>query len=288
MSPNTNQRQLLRWQRNLGCHQPGRETRLNRLAHASRGFGFLLALFLILFTNQIFAGMITLTPSDLAPGDPYRLVFVTSQTRDATSTLLSTYNNFVTSVVQTNPELAGLATTWRAIAATTSSGQRNIQLNTGTEFSAPGPTGVPIYTLDGVRIANDYDDLWDGFIAHTLAIDEFGRSVNELDANGRAISGVEVWTGALVSGSLGSERPFYGNTLFTNGGWIQEGVGNLNPSNILERAFYGISDILSVSEPMLASQQFVLDVTYTDPAIVSGPLSYGLSELPESVEAQFQ
>lgn len=50
-------------------------------------------------------------PTGLAPGDNYRLAFVTSTTRDATSSAIADYNDFVTAAALAVPELAALGTT---------------------------------------------------------------------------------------------------------------------------------------------------------------------------------
>lgn len=47
-----------------------------------------------------------------------------------------------------------------------------------------------------------------------------------------------------------------------------------------------ISAVL-ISKPISASALYQLDVSYTNGTIASGPLSFGLSELPASVTAQF-
>jgi hypothetical protein len=66
---------------------------------------------------------LVVVPTGLAPGDQYRLVFVTDGTRDATSTDINDYNTFVTNQV-TGSALAnalsgaGLTTTWKAIGST--------------------------------------------------------------------------------------------------------------------------------------------------------------------------
>ena len=54
-------------------------------------------------------------PLDLEPGDQYRLIFTTSQRRDATSSDIGVYNDFVQSVANSSPELAALGVEWRAI-----------------------------------------------------------------------------------------------------------------------------------------------------------------------------
>jgi hypothetical protein len=57
-------------------------------------------------------------PTGLSPGDEYRLVFVTSTTRNATSSNIADYNLFVTGVANTIPELLALGTTWSATGST--------------------------------------------------------------------------------------------------------------------------------------------------------------------------
>ena len=111
-------------------------------------------LFAILLANFVSAAIV-IPPPDLSPGDQYRLVFVTSGTTTANSNDISSYNNFV------NAQAASVSATgfptsgWTAIVSTTTVDARD---NTGT---ASG-TGVPIYRVDGLRIADDYTDLWNG------------------------------------------------------------------------------------------------------------------------------
>ena len=73
---------------------------------------------LVLSASAAHADPITV-PTDLNPGDEYRLAFVTSTTRDATSTNIADYNAFVTTVAESVPELLALNTTWTAFGSTT-------------------------------------------------------------------------------------------------------------------------------------------------------------------------
>ena len=68
-------------------------------------------------TSLSYANPIT-QPTDLNLGDKYRLVFVTSNTRDATSADISDYNTFVTNTANLVPELLALETTWSVIGST--------------------------------------------------------------------------------------------------------------------------------------------------------------------------
>jgi hypothetical protein len=130
-------------------------------------------------------------PLGLNPGDEYRLVFVTSTTRDATSTNIADYNAFVSAAANTQQALVALGTSWAAIAST---GTVDARDNTGTN---PVATGVPIYLLDGVSlVANDNTDLWDGGIINPIMITEAGAALNTL-----------VWTGTTRFGIAGPGFP---------------------------------------------------------------------------------
>ena len=97
-------------------------------------------------------------PTSLSPGDQYRLAFVTSTTRDATSSDINDYNAFVTTAANTQPALTALGTTWKAIGSTASV---NARVNTNTD---PIATGVPIFLLNDTNLAGSYPDLWDSSI----------------------------------------------------------------------------------------------------------------------------
>ncbi len=125
---------------------------------------------LFLLTTAANAAVIT-TPVGLNNGDQYRLVFVTSITRDGTSTNIVDYNNFVTGVANSVTELAALGTTWKVLGSTSAIDARD---NTNTN---PGSgTGVPIYLLNSTKLANNNADFWDGFLNAPLNVTETGGS----------------------------------------------------------------------------------------------------------------
>jgi hypothetical protein len=120
---------------------------------------------------------IVVLPTGLAPGSEYRLVFVTSGTRNATSSNIADYNTFVqnaersSSVLNTALTAAGFSPTsigWTAIASTSAT---NARVNTQTLDS---DTSRPIYRLDGAQVATSYGDLWDGSIANPINVNEQG------------------------------------------------------------------------------------------------------------------
>ena len=136
-------------------------------------------------------------PTDLNPGDRYRLAFVTSDTTDAPLQWnIENYNAFVAGVAATVPELVALGTTWKAVASTVAVSARD---NTGTAPSSPDD--VPIYLLDDTLLAAGNADLWDGSINVPLRVSETGGD-----------SPYWVWTGTLPDGTAATE-PFPGFVL---------------------------------------------------------------------------
>ena len=113
-------------------------------------------------------------PSGLNPGDSYRLAFVTSTTRDATSSNIVDYDALVTAAASSVGELASLGTTWHAIGSTTAVDARDhTNTNPGVEV------GVPIFLLNDTLLVTDNADLWDGTIDTSLQIDETGGGMSQ-------------------------------------------------------------------------------------------------------------
>jgi hypothetical protein len=200
---------------------------------------FLFAVFAAVTSLPALAAPITV-PSGLNPGDQYRLAFVSSTTRDATSTDIADYNAFVTTAANSVPELVALGTTWNAIASVQFVDARD---NTGTNPELD-PVGVPIYDLASQIIASSNLDLWDTTIQYSLSYQEEG--------NLRPVS--RVWTGTAASGfaslPLGghfpadpNDSPFalQGSTA-SGTAWI---VSNVAPRNQLF-SLYAMSDVLTV------------------------------------------
>ena len=181
---------------------------------------------------------IVTTPVGLSPGDQYRLAFVTTTLRDATSSNIADYNDFVTLAANSEPDLADLGATWTAIASTETIDARD---NTGTN---PFFTGEPIYLLDGTKIADNYADLWDGTINQPLDIFQTGATAPF----------VPIFTGTGTNGvaSLGNELGIFccfnkvmvGTTQFPFAKWIlDEPVFGIETN----KRFYAISSQLTVA-----------------------------------------
>ena len=75
----------------------------------------------------------------LPPGTQYRLAFVTSATRDATSANIADYNTFVSTFANNQPILAAFGTTWSVIGSTPTVSAR---ANTMTDPTPAGDTGA--------------------------------------------------------------------------------------------------------------------------------------------------
>jgi hypothetical protein len=171
-------------------------------------------------------------PTGLNPGDTYRLAFLTSKLRDATSTNIADYNAFVTGVANAVPELATLGTTWKVIGSTALVDARE---NTGT---SPLIGGAPIYRLDGAQIAASNADLWDGSINVPIIVSENGGHINrEFVA-----TGMYEWGAGYPGLELGTANPVLGRLGTTNYTWAVALVGDSTaPVN-----FYAISGVLTV------------------------------------------
>ena len=180
--------------------------------------------------NEILAAPTTL-PTGLNPGDQYRLAFVTSATRDSTSSNIADYNDFVTATANAVPELLALGTPWTAIASTSTTDARD---NTGTD---PGSeVGVGIYLLNDTLIAVDNIDLWDGYVSVPFDVTEVGTKGDQ----------VSVWTGTQADGTadsvLGVGLSTGGSTAATQFQWI--GYSLFESSSLLP--IYAISATLTV------------------------------------------
>ena len=143
------------------------------------------------------------------------------------------------------PELAALAQDWKAIASTNAV---NAITNTSTDPSPPGDTGVPIYVLNTailVRLADHYDDLWDGSVGVPLQRTETGNFNPPPNI---------AWTGTATDGTtsnaLGTFFPRRGFTFTSGAGWVSGDQGFVTQGE--QYHIYGISGLLTVPEPSIA------------------------------------
>ena len=175
------------------------------------------------------------TPPALAPGTQYRIVFITSTSHDAQSTLIADYNTFVNNAANAGGSiLQPLMATWSVIGSTDAvSAITNIG----------GASSLPMYLLDGTFVASGTTDLFDGSIAAAINIDELGNTS----------AGGDVYTGSNADGTIDSFGHALGSIMnmhseIGNVGSLTSGVflHQTNRAFNLTRPFYGISSTLTV------------------------------------------
>ena len=161
-----------------------------------------------------------LKPSGVSAGDSFRLLFVTSTTRNANPTDITIYNTFVQNSAKAGHSAItdSCGNQFKVVGSTSAVDARD-----NTETTAR--PGVPIYWLNGAKVADGYGDFYDGSWDSYLGRNESGGSrgginvstgsnnngtvhVNELGNNGLVRRGVL---------TVGSASPFSTNNDGRNG-----------------------------------------------------------------------
>ncbi len=140
------------------------------------------------------------TPTGLAPGSSYDVIFVTSDQTQARSADISTYNG----IANTDATQAGLPGA-KAIAGTpTVTALQNI-----CGASTAACADVPVYDVAGNLIANSVASLFDAAnipLLHPITLTQTGA----------AAGASYIWTGSAPDGTLPSFRTFRGSPVFTS------------------------------------------------------------------------
>lgn len=184
-----------------------------------------------------------LIPStSLKPGDSFRLLFITSDTRRAESTNIDDYNSFVQTAAGRNTLLSSFSSRFRVLGST--SGAYAID-NTGTRGA-----GVPIYWLEGEKAADNYFDFYDGSWDSRVGVDEQGKQLPRVRDATREVYKTLLLTGTNNDGtgnsqalgsaqflatSLDRDRPFHAFTTVNTG----RAIGHL----------YALSPVLKIAKP---------------------------------------
>ena len=137
-----------------------------------------------------------LIPSGLNPGDSFRLLITTSGTtqaiakQDLSGQNISTYNTFVQELVKSgHADIQEHSSHFRAVGCTATT---SAKVNTYTTYTTDS-TGMPIYWLDGNKVADNYAGFYDG------SWDDEADPRNENGAAANA-SGIH-WTGCNDDGT---------------------------------------------------------------------------------------
>ena len=181
-------------------------------------------------------------PAGLSPGDTYQLVFVTDGGIAATSSDVSTYNDFA----QSEAALSSITGTgdgivYSAIVSTSTVDARNNALVVG-----------PVYNLNGELVATGFTDIWDGGLESEINRDQFGASIGGKivwtgsDQDGYGVSSFELGSGGISD----TATPVSGNSGRDGDKWIDQQRGAIDATS--EHRIYALSSEITVpgSEPI--------------------------------------
>ena len=190
----------------------------------------------------------SLIPDGLDAGDRFRLLFLSSDTRTAEATDIGDYNTWIQDRVDAgHADIQDHTETFRAVGCTAAVDARD---DTGTTYTSDDK-GVPIYWLNGNKIADEYEDFYD---------ETWDEEASMRDESGNTVSAPgSVWTGCehdgteafanLMSLALGNNMGvIFGvpNSDATNAGPLSSGASG---GRTVSREFYGLSGVFSVSPP---------------------------------------
>ncbi len=117
----------------------------------------------------------SLKPTAVTAGTQFRLLFLSSTKRNATSTDIADYNTFIQGrAAAGHADIQTYSTGFRAVGCTAAVDARD---NTYTTYTSTDK-GVPIYWLNGAKAADEYEDFYDG------SWDDEANDKNESGTNG--------------------------------------------------------------------------------------------------------
>ena len=176
----------------------------------------------------------SLKPSGLDTSDKFRLLFVSSTKRNANPSDIAIYNTFVqTRAAAGHTDIQAYSAGFKVVGCTATVDATD---NTGTTG-----TGVPIYWLDGDKVADDYADFYDGSWDSRSPTTETGASVTTTSTDG-------VITGCSAIGTDGGAT-LGGNISVSMGNPSGNGSGLSGAIDRLEftHRLYGLSVVFEVS-----------------------------------------
>lgn len=201
---------------------------------------------LISLTSFADAEIITVpfTPPGLLPGEKFHVAFMTAGKRDATSSQIADYNQFVRNEAQAAGAITeSWGVNWFAIASTETIDARDNALISAPVYLLRKPPGSP------QRLATGFTDMWDGTVSEFF-VDQFGNNQNPPGQtvfyvySGSAGDGTEYFTRSGLSQALGKNGAWCGDAFSsTNGEWISI-TGSVKE---FARPFYALSEELTVS-----------------------------------------
>jgi len=185
--------------------------------------------------EAVWGAAIVWVPPSLNVGDTYHLVFVTSGTRQATTSDITNYNSFVDNAIGALDDASIHGDiVWKCIGSVAGTDARD---NIGYASST-----APVYLLNGTRAANNSTEFWDADTTNLNA------PINVSETLGTVAD--EVWTGSSSDGSasgnpLGSGSVTTGSSSGITGAWMSSWVRASNSTYHV----YGFSEELTAAVP---------------------------------------
>ena len=208
-------------------------------------------------TNEVLSSW-SLKPTGLVAGDQFRLLFLSSTKRNATATDIATYNTFIQNLAAAgHTDIRTYSAGFRAVGCTAAVDARDNTSTTGT--------GVPIYWLDGTKVADDYADFYDGSWDDEINdTNESGTDAHDTSQTtnypftGCANDGTEEFAGATNPRGLGATTGFVRVGRLNASGTLQDPIdGNDTAQTTDTRPLYGLSAVFEVTTVDTTSPKLV-------------------------------
>ena len=187
----------------------------------------------------------SLIPSGLGEGDEFRLLFVSSTTRNAASASISTYNTWIQNQAAAgHTDIQDYSDTFRVVGSTAAVDARDNTYSTYTSSDK----GVPIYWLNGNKVVDQYEDFYDGgWDDEANPTTEAGASTSATGIwTGSDDDGTESFTSSGTSFALGKEFVAIGSLNHATLGPVGDSAFNGGKSG--SRPFYGLSAVFRVGQ----------------------------------------
>ena len=181
-------------------------------------------------------------------GAQYRLIFVTSGTRQAVSADPLVYDDFLADQVE-NTMLGEIDYGWKAVVSTKGDTRIAKDIVSDAGYVVGPGEYLGVYNAAGIQVAASGDDMLDGSLIAPVLFDQHGTSVYEGYAWTGSKSNGEA-EGGLPSGEVGGDSMdiILGATGAIDGRWLK--LGSLrqpdNPLIPFVARIYGMSDVMTV------------------------------------------
>ena len=205
----------------------------------------------------------SLKPAGLSTGE-FRLIFLSSTKHNAESSNIGTYNTFVQNrAAAGHADIRDYSSAFKVVGCTADVDARD---NTGTTHTS-ADRGVPIYWLDGNKVADNYQDFYDG----DWDDEANDRNQHGNDAHDTSQSANYPWTGCDHNGT----ESISGNSLALGKNAVRTGepnssIGTRGPlqgagssTSDSPRPFYGLSSVFQV-EPSNYPNLSIIDASATE------------------------